>query len=117
MKNLITIIVISASCLLVQQYLPWWTALIVIALFSALMKIKPSKASLFGSFILGTMWLFYAMYLNFTNNGIIANRIGELFKGLSPAQLISFTGFLGVLMGGLSGLTGSLFVKAMIKGK
>ncbi len=115
MKNLIRIIIIAAACLLVQKFLPWWSGLIVIALFTLIMKIAPLKAVAFGGGILGSIWLIYAMILNFGNMGIMAGRIGELFKGVSSTQLLIITGVLGTFLGGLAALTGSLFARVFQK--
>lgn len=109
MKNLISLVVIAAACLLVQKFLPWWSGLIVIALFTAIMGVKPGKAVAFGAGILACIWLGYAMLLNFGNQGVLAAKIGEIFKGVSTAQLLGITFFLGGLLGGLAALTGSLF--------
>lgn len=111
MKNLLRIVIIAAACLLVQKFLPWWSSLLVIALFTIIMKIDPMKAVAFGGGILGCIWVGYAMILNFGNMGIMAGKIGELFKGISTVNLLTITGLLGTFLGGIAGLTGSLFRK------
>ncbi len=115
MKNLSKFIIITAACLLVQLYFPWWSALIVLAVFSALLRISPGTAFAFGSGILGPMWMIYAIFLNQTNDGILAARIGELFQGIKASNLIQISTALATLMGGLSAMTGSLFMNMFRK--
>lgn len=115
MKNLSKFIIITAACLLAQLYLPWWSGMVVLAVFSALMRIKPVTAFAFGAGILGPIWMFYSIYLNQTNGGVLAGRIGELFQGITASNLIQITTAIGSLTGGMSAMTGSLFMNMFNK--
>lgn len=115
MKNIISIIVLAAACMLIQGFTPWWSSLIVIALFTALMNISPLRALLFGVIVLFLLWFCYASYLDNQNGGILSSKMSVLFQGLSSMQLLLVTGILGGAMGGFSALTGSLFRRAFIR--
>lgn len=115
MKNLVSILVLAAACILIQKFTPWWTSLIVIGMFTAIMNIPPLRAFLSGLIVLFLIWFGYAFYLDNQNAGLLSAKIGVLFQGLSSIQLLIVTGFLGGIIGGLSALTGSLFRRAFIK--
>lgn len=112
MKNIISLLVLAIACILIQSFTPWWSSLIIIGLFTAIMNTPPIKALLFGAIILFVIWFVYAFYLNHQNDGILSTRVGVLFQGLSGFNLVLITGILGAIIGGLSALTGSLFRRA-----
>lgn len=112
MKNIISLLVLAIACILIQSFTPWWSSLIIIGLFTAIMNTPPIKALIFGAFILFAIWFAYAFYLNHQNDGILSERVGVLFQGLTGFKLVLLTGIIGALTGGLSALTGSLFRRA-----
>ncbi len=113
MKNIISLLVLAIACILIQNYTPWWSSLIIIGLFTAIMNIPPVKALIFGAIILFVIWFTYAFYLNHQNEGILSARVGVLFQGVGGFNLIIISGIIGAIIGGLSALTGSLFRRAL----
>jgi len=112
MKNIISLLVLAIACILVQNFTPWWSSLVIIGLFTAIMNIPPFRALFFGALILFLIWVSYAFYLNHQNDGILSAKVGILFQGLTGFKLILVTGIIAAITGGLSALTGSLFRRA-----
>lgn len=89
-------------------FLPWWIIVIVTGLVAFYFSGSP-VVSFWGGFAAGTLlWTCYAGYLNAANQGVLAEKIGQLFMGMSSFQLICISGLLGGLLGGFGALTGSL---------
>ncbi len=107
MKLLIAIIIIIITVGLGQMISPWWILLPIVALVTGGMDLKPWKGFIAGFIGVALLWGVYAIVLNTSNDGILAERIGKLFGGISPMLLILITALLGGIVGGLSGLTGS----------
>ena len=93
---------------LTQQLLPWWTIILVagiVSLFFDLTTTQRFAAAFLAVFLL---WGGYAGWLNHLNEGILAERMGELLGGQSGFVMVLATAFLGGLFGGLGALTASL---------
>ncbi len=89
--------------------LPWWTLAISAGMAAILTKMKPLGAFATG-FAAGTLlYSSMAMFFNTINGGQLGGQIGEIFHGISSAEMIWATGALGGLLAGLGALTGSFF--------
>lgn len=88
-----------------HQFLPWWSIWCA-GLIVGLLLPKEGAIRAFAVGILGgaLLWGGYALWLNLQNEGVMANRIGELFGGLSPTTLLLLTALFGGLFGGLGTL-------------
>lgn len=108
MKFFISIITIALFAFLLGIYLPWWT--VAVAAFAVAVFIRQAPATSFISGFLGVfiLWVVLAAFINSSNAGILAGRIGELLGvGKSPAIMILITGSTGGLVAGFSALTAS----------
>ncbi len=86
--------------------LPWWNTALAGLLAAWLFRLSPRSGFTIG-FVAGSLlWLSAALVEHIPNGGILAARVGALFKGLKPWQLLAFTGFLGGLLGAAGGLLG-----------
>ncbi len=106
-RILITYLTTIALAFLAGQWLPWWTIVLTAGVVVFLTGLQPLAAFL-GTFAAGfTLWFGLAFWINHLNESILSTQIGELFKGVSPWQLLAITGILGGLVAGLGGITGA----------
>lgn len=99
MKQFLTDI-ISALILTFIAYwlLPWWGLGMAGFLFALLRYRTSIRGVLIAGFLSGFIcWIAFAGYFNQMNEGILADRIGTLFGGLSAAVIVLLTAFLGGL--------------------
>lgn len=109
--NLILIIIITA---ILQYFAPWWT--IAFAPFIILFW-RPAETS-FKAFLIGfaavaLLWLSYGLYLHFSTEGAMSNRIAQIFSLPNGILLLMVTTFVGGLIGGFAALSGCLVRKAI----
>lgn len=111
MRNLALVFLMVVVGTVLHQFLPWWSiwcAGIIVGVFlPADGAMRALAVGLLGGAIL---WGGYATWLNFQNDGIMAERIGTLFGELSPVSLLFVTALFGGLFGGLGTLC-SYFAK------
>ncbi|PLK42348.1 hypothetical protein [Emticicia sp. TH156] len=107
----ILILVISA---IAQMFLPWWV-IAPIAFIVGMFKTSSGKGAwLAGAAAIATLWIAYAAYLNITHEGLMLDRIGNLFAdNLKFLNSIPFSvsfflimALIGGLVGGFSALAG-----------
>lgn len=107
---MILAILLALAAWLLSFILPWWS----LAIPASLLGIWRGKTgwSSFGYGFLGIagLWLVQAVYIHYTNEGILTTRIAELFSLPQPALVIAATIGVGGIAGGLSTLTG-YFIK------
>ena len=88
--------------------LPWWFLAVGAGLSGFFFKNRPLGHFGTGFGAGSLLWGSLAAWLNSQNGGMLATKIGQLFQGLSVAQLIWATGALGGLIAGMGALTGCL---------
>jgi len=86
---------------------PWWTVAPVAALAVLIFPVGAGRACLIGTSAGAMLWWLSALWLNISNGGMLAGKIGLLFQGLQGAQLLGLTALLGGLLGGFGALTGA----------
>jgi hypothetical protein len=91
-----------------HQWLPWYAVALAAALAAWLMKAPAPLSFLAGFLAAALLWGVSAGWINHGNEGLLAERVGRLFGGLSPAAMVGLSALLGGLTGGLGALTGSL---------
>lgn len=91
-----------------HQFLPWWGIVVLAALLSFIFRLQVKGSFWTGFLAVALLWGGYAAMLNVANEGILSDRIGQLFGGLNGFILILITGIIGGIFGGLGALTGSL---------
>lgn len=87
-------------------FLPWWSVALFAGLLSLFIPLRAMKAFFAGFIGAALLWGGYALYLNFGNSGILAERMGALFGNLPGAMLPFITAVFGGVIGGLGALTG-----------
>ncbi len=80
----------------------------LIAALSGLIGIKGAESFLATGLGMGLAWLGQSLYLSIMTGSPLPNRMGELMGLGSGMSLVGITAVLGFLLGGFSGLTGSL---------
>ena len=86
---------------------PWWAVALIAAVAVLLFPMGPGRALAIGTTAGTMLWWLNALWMNSTNGGMMAAKIGQLFQGVQALQLLSATALLGGLLGGLGALTGA----------
>lgn len=86
--------------------LPWWCIAFIAALAGWL--VARNALSAFGGGLLGgfTLWAITAWFADSANGGLLSAKVGQLFMGVSGAQLLLVTGLLGGLIAAFGALAG-----------
>ncbi len=102
----LTTVILTA---LAQQFFPWWSIVPAAGLAGYFFKFKNSWISFFAGFVAVTLlWGGYAEVLNYSNDGILAAKMGDLFGGLNGIGMLVITAFVGGIFGGLGAMCGNL---------
>lgn len=110
MKNfLIQFLLTLILTLVAQLFLPWWSLVVIAAIIGLFFTYKYGVVSFFAGFLaVGVLWFISTMWLSSgTENQVLANRVGELFGGMSRIYLVYTTAMLGAILGGLAAMTGT----------
>ncbi len=107
MKHFLQLVVIFGLGWVSQLYSPWWTMALVGALAAFLFHKRKWSSFLIGLIGGGLLWLIPAFMANVANDNLLAQKVGMLFGGLSPNQLIILTATLGAVTTALGAWTGS----------
>lgn len=107
----IIILIVSA---IAQLFLPWWVIAPIAFLVGMIMSPSAGKAFLAGAGAIAILWIAYALYLNTASDGLMLDRIGNLFaESLKFLKNIPYTisffaimAIIGGLVGGFSALAG-----------
>lgn len=86
--------------------LPWWNVVLFGAIAGWIFPLLPVRsfgAAFAGGFLL---WLLNAWLPDSANEGILSDRVGQLFNGLAGWHLLLATGLLGGILAGLGASTG-----------
>jgi len=114
MKILLYAVAFILMATALQVYFPWWIMPVVAVALSFGFGLKPFAAFGITFLLAALLWGGYAGYVNNLNDGLMADKVGQLFGGLSGGVLIVVTAVFGGLFAGLGGLVGGLgraFVK------
>ena len=109
MKFIFKVILIAAVCYVVELFLPWWTVALVSFGVNLVLPTKGFNAFLSGFLGVGLLWLGIAWLIDAQSGGLLTGRIAGIFEFTNPIWMIALTGGVGGLIGGLAGLTGTLF--------
>jgi hypothetical protein len=86
--------------------LPWW-CITLIAMIGAFLFQLGAAATFGVATAAGTLlWTTVALFWTLPNGGLLATKVGQIFQGLSGAQLVMLTGLIGGLLSGLGAMTG-----------
>jgi hypothetical protein len=108
-------ILVALIVYFVGTYLPFWGIMILVALATYFIGASPGISFLSSGLSYGLVWLFLSIWISIDSGSDLPKKMAELM-GLSNDNLLWFaTGLIGFIIGGFSGLTGSLFRKVLEK--
>lgn len=88
--------------------LPWWSVAPIAAIVFIIWP-KTGPIAFAAGVTAGTLlWTVSAVWLNVANGSVFSAKIGQVFQGLSTANLLYITGLIGGLLGGFGALTGQM---------
>lgn len=102
--NFLIILILTA---VLQFFTPWWTIALVPFFIMAWRPAKPGISFLTGFLAIALIWFSYGFYLHHVSEGILSNRIAELFSLPGGFVLLIITTLIGGIVGGLGALSGS----------
>jgi hypothetical protein len=108
MKLLVAIILTALLSFVGGIYLPWWS--IAIAAFIAVLLVPLSGGRAFLAGFLGVfiLWALLAWWIDIKNEHVLSRKVAEIFPlGGSSFAIILVTAFIGALVGGFAGMSGS----------
>ena len=102
-RQLILMIILAA----ILPFTPWWMAILVCAA-DGYFSICQKCAALRGGIALGIVWIGMVIIRYIEDAEILMNRVAEMMGFGSGIYLFLVIAALGIMLGGLSGYTGSL---------
>ena len=109
--NFLIIFIVTA---ILQLFTPWWTIALVPFLIIIWRPSTSLHAFLTGFLAIALLWFFYGLYLHINTEGVMSNRIAEIFSLPNGILLLVVTTIVGGMIGGLSGLSG-YFVRKTVQ--
>ena len=94
---------------LAHQQFPWWITAVVAAGVCFFVPIKNTQSFAMGTLAFSLLWGMQAYNLSAANMELLATKMGELFGGFKPIQLVYATSLMGGFLGGFGAMTGSSF--------
>ncbi len=108
MKLISSIVLTAVLAFAAGLYLPWWSIALVAFVVGIVIPQQAWKAFLGGFIGVFLLWGILAWWIDQENQGILSKRIAELLPlNGSATVLILITAFVGALVAGLAGLSGS----------
>lgn len=114
MKFILRIIAVALFSHIALLFLPWWSVAIVAFAAGAFISDNSINAFIAGVLGVGLLWFGMALYINFSLDSKLPERVAALFQFSSPVLLAAITGVVGAIVGGLAGLSGSYFRKLFV---
>ena len=114
MKFLTSLLLILVLSYIGGLFLGWWTVALAPFLVALLIPMSSGKAFAYGFIAVFALWLAIAFFQDVRNDHILANRVSEIFiKMRNPILLGLISAFIGAIVAGMGGLSGSLLRKAL----
>jgi len=106
MKFIIRTIIIAVVAHFCLLYFPWWS--IALCSFFVALLIKGSNLGAFFSGFLGIgiLWLIQAYNIHYSTDGILSDKVAEIFTLSGGFLLAIVSAIVGGLVGGFSALSG-----------
>ena len=115
MKFILFTFLTAILVIVFNPFLPYWSVMLLIAIFAAFIGNKGAGAFFAGGLGMGLAWLGQSIYISTFSGSSLPDKMGELMGFGSEMPLLAFTGLLGFLLGAFSALTGSLLRKLFKK--
>ena len=108
MRFLLAFLLTATLAFIAGRFLEWWSIAVVAFFVALLIPQKTSMAFLSGLSGIAVLWAIVALWLDIPNNGILSQKVSQLFKlGGSSFLLVLVTALIGGLVGGFAALSGS----------
>lgn len=101
------VLIVIVLSLVLQVFMPWWTAAIagfVVGLAFNNPSFKSFSIGFIGVFV---VWATYAFWLDVQNASVLSKKIAVLFSVHQPVLLLLITGIIGGITGGLGSWAGN----------
>lgn len=111
MSFLLAVILTAVLAAVAEMFLPWWSMCVAAFIVGFAIPQKRVAAWMSAVVAIFALWLFYALYLSSANDGILVNRVAELFGSITGGKsfrVFFLTAAIGSLAAGFSALTGRL---------
>ncbi|MFT4856200.1 MAG: hypothetical protein ACI8YP_000941 [Algoriphagus sp.] len=109
MRFILFILITLGIVVFLNPFFPYWVIMILIGVGSGLLGLSGFQGFLAGGLGMGFAWLGQAIFISTSTGSSLPNKIGELMGLGSGMTVVGVTAIIGLLLGGFSGLTGSLF--------
>lgn len=109
MRFILFILITIGIVVFLNPIFPYWVIMLLIGSGSALLGLSGFQGFLAGGLGMGLAWLGQAIFISTSTGSSLPNKIGELMGLGSGMTVVGVTAIIGLLLGGFSGLTGSLF--------
>jgi len=114
MRPALSLLLTAALAYALGLFLPWWSTAVAAAVVMAGLGMRPLAAFLLGFASVFLLWSGWILTRSIANDHILAQRMSAFILGAgNPWLLMALSAALGGLMGGLGGLCGSLFIRAV----
>ena len=115
MKFILRLLIILILGYFAPFFPPWWPILVIG--FATGVLLPGNGFNLFNAGFLGggLVWLGLSFKIDLETEGILSEKIVQLFPFSDPTLLLIAAGLIGALCGGLSALSGNSFRKIFMK--
>jgi len=111
MRFIFLVFLTALLVVFLNPILPFWIVMFLIAALAAFFGMKGVESFLGTGLGMGLAWLGQSLFISIETGSPLPNRMGELMGLGTGMTLVAISAILGFLLGGFSGLTGSLFRK------
>jgi hypothetical protein len=107
-KPLLLFVLVAILVLLVGPYAPYWVLMIGVVILSFLLEAGNFSSFLASGLSFGLTWMVLTLHIMIKTDSELPKRMAELMGLVSDNQIWFGTALLGFLIGGFSGLTGTM---------
>jgi hypothetical protein len=116
MKLLVAIILTALLSFVGGIYLPWWSIAIAAFISVLLVPLSGGRAFLAGFLGVFILWALLAWWIDIKNEHVLSRKVAQIFPlGGSSFAIILVTAFIGALVGGFAGMSGSYLRASAVK--
>jgi hypothetical protein len=115
MKFILATLLTALLAFLAGLVLPWWSIAVISFLVAALLRQPLGKSFLAAFTAIFLMWGLLATWIDFKNEGVLSNKIAQLFSLGNSLLLILITAILGALVAGLAAVCGASLIKKPVE--